>query len=250
MSSRFHVVVLAIMIATFTCTSTGIALEKSLSRLVDAERDQWRSGMTSCLISYHNTCTGWIWVWQGWSPQDRFGTQFYRAYPESSATLNTTYVFFDVGSPAGYGFDGTIDVWAADPSFCPSGAPLASQPLLPLSGWNTLNFGVPVPASFVITYTLGPGAANPVGPATDHPAAGPTGPQACGMCYPSTRNIHSFYFGPPSGRYCPGSMLADTICNTELVWEVDVLYPFAAVDCNRTVAVEETSWGQIKSLYR
>jgi hypothetical protein len=146
----------------------------------------------------------------------------------------------------GYGFTGSVDVWAADAQGCPTGSSLASQTLLPASGWNTLTFAnVDVPSSFVITYTLGPGTpggvADPLAVVTDHPAAGPTGAVACGTCYPTTRTIHSYYFGTPGTAVCPGSPFDDTICFAELLFGAFLQCP---------VPVSETSWTQIKALYR
>ncbi|MBZ0267963.1 hypothetical protein K8I85_07395, partial [bacterium] len=77
---------------------------------------------------------------------------------------------------------------------------------------------------------------------TDHPAAGPTGPQACDLCYPSTRTIHTFRFGNADSPLCPGSPLNDGVCDAE------ALYWSAQFSC--AISVEPTSWGSLKNLYR
>jgi len=100
MSSRFHVVVLAAMIAVFAFTTTGSALEKTSARLDGSDRDIWRAGTVTCSIVYYNTCTGWIWVWSGWSPTDRFGVHFYRGFHSTSADVVSSFVFFSSGSPS------------------------------------------------------------------------------------------------------------------------------------------------------
>jgi hypothetical protein len=230
----------------FSCfANAGYGLEKTTARFLDDRGErQWLSGPTTCDIAYHNTCTGWVWVWTGWNATDRFGVQFESCCPGNAASqLTGAEMYVTTGSPMGYGFTGSVDVWAADPSGCPTGPSLASQSLLPVSGWNTLTFAnVTVPNSFVITYTLGPGpAADPLAVTTDHPAAGPTGPVACGTCYPTTRAIHSYYFGTPATAVCPGSAFDDTVCFAELLWG-------AFLQC--TIPIEETSWAEIKALYR
>lgn len=261
MSFRFHVVVLAVLVTVFAFGSSAVALEKSSSRLTAAdERDEWRAGSTSCSIIYYNTCTGWIWVWSSWSPADRYGVHFYRGWANFNANLMNTWLFYAEAAPSGYGFTGQIDVFPADNSGCIVGPALASTPLLPLSSWNQIDFtgagGVPVPLNFVVSYTAGTPAmqiGDPHSIATDHPAAGPTGPQAAGICYPTTRMNRSYYYGTPSAPLCPGSPLNDGIADALLL--IDVQLSYAGIpggsDCSaHPLAVQESSWGTIKALYR
>jgi hypothetical protein len=148
----------------------------------------------------------------------------------------------------GYGFTGIMYVHAADVAECPMGVPLASQPWLPYSGWNRLQwFQLEVPCTgFVLAADLGP-SPNPPWPwrpivlGSDHPAAGPTGPQACGLCYPMSRVTHSYYYGTATSPLCPGMRLNDGVCDVELLWQATLQCP---------VGIEATSWGRIKSQYR
>ena len=246
MNSRLRFLAVAAWALSLVIPATSNALEKKSVRLPD-DGSEWRGGSTSCSIRYYNTCTGWVWVWSGWAPEDRVGVNFETCCPPGQGVdLTSTDVFWATGAPSGYGFTGTIDLWAADANGCPTGPSLGSQPMLPTSPWATADFSstpVGLPDSFVITYTFGPGPLpDPSAIGSDHPAAGPTGPAACTTCYPNTRTIHSFVYGTVTTPMCPGSLLNDGLCDAELMWE-------ANVNCI-TTSVDATSWGQIKGLYR
>jgi hypothetical protein len=126
---------------------------------------------------------------------------------------------------------------------------LGSQPYLPAvrSGWNETAWGgVPLTEIFSVLITWGAqtGFANATGLASDHPFAGPTGPTACGTCFPTTRVSNSRYYGV-GGQYCPsGTTLSDGLCDIELMLDVNIKCMF------HPVGVENQSWGSIKNLYR
>jgi len=239
MHSRLRVILATALIAVLAFAAPGVALEKSAAYISDIDHDgAWR-GSSSCTIIYYNICTGWIWQWSGWSPNDILGVAF-----DNTESLTEAYVYFTEGVIAGYGFTGTIDVQDANNStLCPEGAVLASQPFLPFSGWNTATFGAVVlpDPSFAMSITAGATTGNTMTIATDHPAAGPTGPVACGTCYPTTRVNRSFYWGATASPLCPGSALNDGICDAQFLWEVQAM-------C--ITAVDDASWGTIKALYR
>jgi hypothetical protein len=159
-----------------------------------------------------------------------------------NADLFGTSIRVRTGSPSGYGFTGSIAVHAVDGSDCPTGPAIAAQPFLPTSGWQPVAWGVPVPNRFAMAITFA-GASNPASMRTDHPSAGPTGPDACGTCYPTNRETRSFYYGTASSPLCPGSAFADDAsdCDAELMWD-------QFMTC--TVSVENTTFGKVKSLYR
>jgi hypothetical protein len=229
--------------------AASVALEKRAALLDETGREAWSSGTASCRALYYNFCQGWVWVWSYWRPGDRFGTAFSSCCPvgESAHQLKDMFLYASTGSPSGYGLTGTIDVWTADAHNCPSGAALRSTPMLPHAGWNSVDWSPPVDVSgggFVITYTLASGTrSDPVGFVTDHPSAGPTGPAACGTCFPSTRITRSYYYGRGSDTYCPGIVLFDGVCEAELLMD-------CAMTCTPPVNVASRTWGQIKGLYR
>lgn len=231
-----------VLVAMLAFATSGFALEKTAVRMsADDRLDDWNAG-TSCTIAYYNFCTGWVWIWSGWSSGDKVGVGFDNCCESNSATLTGGALFAWTGAPAGYGFTGTIEVTDSDANLC-KGATVAAQPYLPVSGWNSYAWGVQVGANFVIQVTHGQSALpNPTAYATDHPAAGPTGPVACGTCYPTTRANHSFYYGTAASPLCPGSSLNDGVCDAQLLFS-------AALVC-KPVSVEEETWGGIKSLYR
>jgi hypothetical protein len=226
--------------------STSVALERRSVKAEDLSRDDGWRDVTTCSIVYHNTCTGWIWVWSGWQADEVLGMTFDSCCPGGAATaVDIAWLYWATGSPGGYGFTGTIDLSDADNSTgCPTGSPLQSQFFLPLDGWNQVLFGAQtVPDdTFVLTYTTGSGPLpNPMQVATDHPAVGPSGPQACGTCYPTTRANHSFFFGTVAAPLCPGSVYSDGICDAQLIWDIQLT-------C--TTSVDPSSWSSLKGLYR
>jgi hypothetical protein len=232
---------IAILVAAAVAFTAGpsLALEKTSARMID--KDDWSASATGTIL-YYNYCTGWIWVWSGWSPGEALGVN-YTATGCVSQFLNTSWALTYSGIPAGYGFTGTIAVLGGHTCAAPI---LAAQPYLPpvTSGWSSMNWGgMPVPSMFSLQiFWMAPsGFTNGTGLASDHPLAGPTGPQACGTCYPTTRASNSRYYGI-AGAYCPsGTTLSDGLCDIEFVMDVNIL-------C--TVGVEDESWGKIKNLYR
>lgn len=227
--------------AMLVLASSSFALEKTTARMTDDSRaDGWSAG-ASCTVQYYNFCTGWLWVLSGFAPSDQFGVCFDTCCG-GPANLAASWHYVISGTPSGYGFTGTIAASAADANCCPSGAPIASQVFLPVTGWNAYAWAAAVPGQFVIHVTLGPSAiASPLAVATDHPGAGPTGPVACGTCYPVTRVNHSYYYGPAGA--CPGSVFFnDGVCDAQLLWDCDI----TACD----ISVEPSTWGSVKNLYR
>lgn len=224
--------------------SPALALEKTSARLSDTDRgDAWR-GASSCSLVYYNTCTGWTWIWSGFPGSERFGVAFTGCCPIGYTTgIGTAWVNFYTGAPAGYGFTGAWDVYDADAQGCPTGASLASQPLLPASGWNSADFtGVSTPdRTFIVMVTLGATSGSPASIRTDHPAGVGAEAAACGTCYPTTRVNHSFDWGSAAAPLCPGSVFNDGVCDAQLILDV-------GVSC--TVSVEPQTWASVKALYR
>ncbi len=227
------------------------ALEREAVPMSDGRNnDGWASGFT-CSVSYYNTCTGWLWTWSGWSPSETIGMVIESCWPTAlGSVLNATNLYAWSGAPSGYGFTGTVSISTVDENDCPA-VTLASTPLLPASGNNVSLWGLWFPnnGKLVVTYQHSDQAGNPTPLAdptvwpTDHPAAGPTGPAACGTCYPSPRTTHSYDYGTTDSVLCPGSPLNDGVCNAEfLLWAAAVT---GVVDY-----VEPNSWAKVKDLYR
>jgi len=234
-----------VLAATLCLATSSMALEKRGQTFDDSRSDDWNAA-ASCLIRYYNTCTGWLWIWSPWNDGDRIGQVVNTCCPsgQGSALLQTALLHYS-GGPAGYGFTGTVAIYNADANNCPTGAAIGSQPILPGNATFSVNAwgGLPVPNKFIILETISDalGFSTPVLVPTEHPAAGPTGPAACGTCYPTNRVNRSFAYGPASAPVCPGSAFNDGVCDAQLLWE-------AVISC--VVSVEETSWGSIKNLYR
>ncbi|MGQ0720611.1 MAG: hypothetical protein ACT4PE_03430 [Candidatus Eiseniibacteriota bacterium] len=221
--------------ALLGASSPALALEKHSRAMDDTRESEWA---TSCSVTirYYNNCTGWLWVWNQWQPGEEIGVCGKAPFQWSGLAATWTLTF--TPQPSGYGFTGTISV----ESGCCSGPTLASQPWLPISGFTPHAWNANVPQNFLvrITWAAPPGYTNGSAIATDHPTAGPTGPQACGTCYPANRIVRSRLFGV-GGVYCPGTMLNDYVCDVEFVMD------FGMKLC---VGTDPVSWGEVKNLYR
>lgn len=219
------------------------ALEKIPARFRDdPERAGWR-GWGTVSLAYYNLCTGWTWVWSGWSPSDRLGVIYDNPCSGEPEYLQGGRVFVATGAPGGYGYTGTVEVSVVTPEGCP-GELLEQQPFLPTSGWQEFTWTARLrdDLGFTQTVTLGPAPGNPVALLTDHPAAAPGSPPACGTCWPTTREGRSFVWA--GAEPCPGVPFQDGTCVAELLFG-------AVVFCHDWHSdVAPSSWGSIKGLYR
>jgi hypothetical protein len=251
-------VVTTFVLAAMLClASSGLALEKKAVRYDADGSDDWNAGAT-CVTAYYNICTGWVWVFGfddatvvndlsqiGVAATNCCGSG------EVSSLLQTRIRYWS-GSPSGYGFTGTIATFAADVNGCPVGAAIESQAFLPpyvpggnafyTQNWSGTNV---LPNAHVVAVTFpgdtAPGGINPLGFGTDFGTVGPTGPDACGTCFPTGRQSHTYLWQDSGGSYCPGLTFLSQSCEVELLWDLSYA-------CN--VSVEESSWGSIKGLYR
>jgi hypothetical protein len=250
-------VVTTFALAAMLClASSALALEKRAVRFDGDLNDDWNAG-TTCLIQYYNICTGWVWVFGFDDPavvndltQVGVNATNCCGSGESSALVQSAIRYWS-GSPGGYGFTGTISTFAANANGCPVGAAIETQNFLPpyvpgLNAFYVQNWsGGPLPNSHVIAATFPgdtvAGGINPLGLGTDFGTVGPSGPDACGTCYPSPRNSNSQVWADSQGSHCPGLTFLAQTCEVELLWDL-------AYSC--VVSVEESSWGSIKGLYR
>ncbi|MFN8179596.1 MAG: hypothetical protein U0167_16830 [bacterium] len=234
----------------FTALAVALALAVSATRAVALEKwsvndtatPQGWSTAATCAIIYYNRCTLWSWAWGGFGAGDRYGVCADACGGAGAGVLQTQNRVF-TAAPAGYGFTGTVSLRPADANCCPTGPVLRSQPWLPTGPFDVHNWNVAVPAKFCIVYTFGPNGEGPARIGTDHPAAGPTGPAACGFCYPTSRVNHSFYWGTANTPVCPGSVFNDGVCDAQA--RVDIF-----MSPGIGISVEPQSWGGIKSLFR
>jgi hypothetical protein len=218
----------------------AIALERVLVR-DDGLQSSWNSG-GSCSIQYWNTCTGWTWLWGGWSPFDRIGV----AYEACGTSLSSLDIFIRPTAPVcpGYGYTASLEAYAADANGCPTGVALGSVAFLP-AGPPLLNVAFPspvaVPSSFVALVRMGSAGGGTARYGADFDAVGPTGPQGCGLCFPTTRVTRSFDYGSTVAPLCPGERIMGPVCDVE--WRVTA-YMYTQT------SVEDTSWSRIKGMYR
>ncbi len=211
----------------------------------DLGESDWAAAST-CATTYYNICTGWVWIWDGWETGDVVGiTLGSCSRNDPHQLLDTVNLYAWEAAPSGYGLTGTLTVSRQDANGCP-GAPVASQPLLPATGNNVIALGLPM-VDVTLTYRHGGETTpefyeDPTTWVTDHPGAGPTGPTACGLCYPTTRTPHSFLFALQDEILCPGQPFDSGTCTPELYgWGAT----YRIVDY-----VEPSSWAKVKHLYR
>jgi len=228
-----------VLLAVLLVPAATPALERTSSR--PADDDGWNASPGLCTVSYYNVCTGWVWLWQQLEGGERVGVVFDPCCDH--AVLSSSAVHFWTGTPAGYGFTGVYSIHSANADGCPIDPPLVGEIFLPRSGWNTRTTNLPLQGPIVASVVLGPAGLGTATLTTDHPAAGPTGPTACGMCYPTTRATHSFRYGTVTSPLCPGSPLDQGLCDVEVLW-------MASMDCADLHAVESRTWASIKALYR
>lgn len=227
----------SLALALLLASAPAFALQRTSVRMDRNAGDEWDAAAT-CSVTYANTCTGWLWVWSDWEPLESFGVVFEPCC--EGGVLKSTQTYFWTGAPAGWGFTGTLSIRTVVFD-CP-GDVIASRPYLPQVG-PTIDFWTAPAGPVVLMHRVGPGWGNFATLPTDHPAAGPTGPQACGFCFPTTRVVHTFRFGTPDSPLCPGEPFNDGICDAEaLLW-------YAGFDCP-AVGVQLTTWAALKALYR
>jgi hypothetical protein len=222
-----------VMVAMVALAAPGFALERTQIRDDGQGYDGWSSASFSCAVIYYNRCTLWSWVWSGWGPFDRVGVCIDANACLPGARLEQTALRVFGSAPAvGYGFTGTVSVYPVDSNCCPVfSQQLASQAWFPGTvvncypnggPWDVHNWWAYHPSRFALVYEFGPAGGGGGLPScvahivTDHPAAGPTGPAACGYCYPLDRQVHTWYFGNNTTTLCPGSTLNDGVCDAEL----------------------------------
>jgi len=232
-------------------------LERASARLADLRPESggdWSRGCSNT-IAYYNSCTGWIWAWGGWGGGEKVGAYYQTDLCTDYYGLWASWHYVVTAAPSGYGFTGTMAVRYADPFGCPAGSEIASRPFSPQPGWNVVDWNlaeIPMGVQgYTVVWTNGPLAGNPLTFGSDRPSAGPTGPPACGTCYPTTRVPHSFRFGSAASPLCPGEPFTDGDCVAELLWDIaGPIVPWTPPAVSAEERTGSGSWGKIKSLYR
>ena len=234
---------IAFVLATCLAAPAASALERAAVRLDGRSMSEdWAVGAT-CSVSYYNACTGWVWTWSDWQPGDRVGMVFDPCCDGDAAVTLAATNFWVWQAIPGWGYSGIATIHTADEQGCPDQL-LASQPVAPRGEDNVLLWGIPVSGPVVLQFEFTFMHEPWFRLASDHPAAGPTGPPACGLCFPPDREVHSFLYLTDSAPPCPGSPLlrGEDACAAEWVrWA-------AAFQC--PVHIEPSTWGSIKALYR
>lgn len=235
---------LCLSVTGLVAASTSRALEKTTVQFPDPE--PWAGSGATCTLAWYNVCTDYLWNWSDWGPTDRLGAVFEDSSSMTNTVQETRIFIWHAAAGPGWGYTGMLEIYEADENGCPTGLPVQSQFWHPISGWNTHDWSATVGPRWVVAMTFDTYQGMiPPHVATDHPAAGPTGPQPCGTCYPEDRPVHSFFYGTPESPLCPGSTFYDGVCNAELIWACR----YVGAGC-KPVSTTEQSWAKIKALFR
>ncbi|MEZ5066001.1 MAG: hypothetical protein R3B81_14805 [bacterium] len=227
-------------LAMFALGTPVLALERAGEAVLDLSTESPWVGTETCELRYYNFCTGWFWIWDA-QDGDRSGTVFEACHP--GCEVVSAMAWFPDQAQHGRGYTALIGLYAVDDEDCPQEPPLASMVYFQQLGWQTFHFGgVPVPPRFALMATHANSYyGRQIGFFSDHPAAGPTGPIACGSCYPSNRVGHSYIWGNVASPACPGELIEDAVCPAEFLLSVQL-------SC--TSEVTEDSWSRIRSMFR
>lgn len=218
------------------------AAEPERSTIPDDAGESWDRG-AACEIQYYNLCTGWQWQWL-MTPESAFDKVGVLVEGCGPAQLLETQLYVASESYAYYNW---VTIHDVDEYGAPLSPPLATKSLWdcttvcdcsPCSQWFGQEWGIAVPDPFMVVlhyYTYQWSWIR-----TDHPAAGPTGPPACGTCFPADRVSHTRSW-PPGEMAGPGDPLSDGTCDAEMLFRASL---------SPVVAVQAGSWGEVKALYR
>ncbi|MBZ0267737.1 hypothetical protein K8I85_06245 [bacterium] len=199
----------------------------------DDTESPWRAS-GSCTISYANTCTGWLYHWRMESFRT-YGVVFDPCCENTN--LESTAMRFTAAS---MGYPMLAEVSTADENGCPETSLAQKTFITTDSEWHSLDWGIPCSGPIVVTvsFVYNHGVVNGL---AAYPGQGPTGPAACGNCYPVGQPAHSFYYGAFDDTICPPIPYVSGGCPIELLWS-------AAFSC--AISTESDTWGQLKALYR
>ncbi|MEZ5066002.1 MAG: hypothetical protein R3B81_14810 [bacterium] len=239
--TRFTFGAISCWVAILVSFSPALALERAREFVLDPSIESPWIGSETCEVRYFNICTGWVWYWAA-QDGDRSGTVFETCHPGCEVVTARAY-FIDRGQ-TGRGYTALLGLYAVDENDCPQEPPLASVAYIQIEGWQMFQFGgVPTPSRFALMATHASPIYwdNAIGFVSDHPGAGPTGPVACGTCYPADRVTHSYDWGNRSTPVCPGELIESPVCPAEFLLDVQL-------SC--TSAVSENSWSRVRSMFR
>ena len=220
------------------------ALERKTARFEDD--GSWiRSA--PCDIQYYNTCAGW--GYRTSMPANSHVGVLVDACDGHSLLEQTSLCTTSTGYTQARSI---VSIHEVDADGLPIFPALAVQSVpywcsagtgYPCDEWRTFTWNVEVPSTFMFLYTQSIECCM-FQIWFDHPAAGPTGPQACGYCYPTTR-VGRTYYWPAGAITGPGEVVNDGTCDSELLVRCTLSPGVTSVDPGYL-----RSWGAVKALYR
>jgi hypothetical protein len=199
----------------------------------------------SCTLVYYNFCSGWIWLWSGWTAGDQVGVNF--DMPADCGKLAgetcclTDFFWYWRYTAPGYGFTVTYGLYNTDANGCLTTG-VGGPTLDPIERWNyTLGFGCATSDVVALTATWDNGTLPYA--ATDNNASNLNAGPACNLD-PGTPGAGTSlqYVVAGTTVYCPPAAFADGVGYTDLAMQ-------AYFTCDVT-ATEDASWGEIKSLFQ
>jgi hypothetical protein len=207
----------------------------------------WTSG--TCTIVYYNYCSGWLWTYAPFAPaRDRYYYQIGVVFnlPADCGKMpgevctNTGFWWYWRYTLPGYIDRVSYDLWVVDEDACKVGPSLGTLPDRdPIERWNYYS-GLGSTTADHVAIMASPVSGSPR-IATDNNARNSQAPIACAD-WPGPIEPHSFWFGTPGTQYCPPDAFRDGFGPVQILMR-------ASFSCEAT-AVEPSSWGAIKTLFR
>jgi hypothetical protein len=188
-------------------------------------------------VRYYNICSGYIWIFSGIPVGDAYGTRFDGACVAPGKRVKRAITYYRATVPA---YTQLVDVHLnvdANNDGCPEATFASDIGLDPGERWNCSNFGACVPVSAgqsVIVRSVKRGS--------NAPNWSTEGPYTS-VCDPAG-NPRSFYY-PSTGGCLPWIVNSPTGRNDNFL-----TYLIVDNDAACGNATENTSWGNVKGLYR
>jgi hypothetical protein len=240
----------AVGITVLAMAGSGMALErtKTLAQVGDVDRDAapWGS-VDFCTLSYYNYCSGWVYVWSGWSPSDVIGIEIHTAECGPKAlecrTLAAAWIYM-VDSYPTYGFTaaGGCARWGDQPGHLGEVTYL-EDPHEWYTGWNLVdmaNCHIGEDGYTIVHWVN----AGPMATYTDARPLNCNPGDGSPPCMTCPQPWRSWYFGTLDYQFSGSPFYAGYYFPTgnDLFWDI-------IVSCIGPTAVQPSSWGNIKAIY-
>jgi hypothetical protein len=227
--------------------STAVAMNKTHSLIqapdgMDRTYAPW-AATVYCTLTYYNYWGGWIYVWSGWSPSDVIGLEYDLAdCPPASdeCTAIAGMWMYLLDAYPSYGFTAAVHLYRAGDQAGHLGAPIYwGEPQEWYDVWNLVIFLELYHAVILALHFENPGTLAVTTEATADMCLPPSGDPPCLSC---PQPAYSYYYGSAATGNFSGSTFLSANPN-------DLLFD-AIIACVGPTAVEPSTWGGVKTMYK